>query len=797
MSKLSDLVDVSATAPADNDVLTWDNALNQWVPEAATVAAMALSGLSDVDATAPSDNDVLTWDSATNSWGPAAASTSVGDLSDLGDVEALTPADGDVLTWDDATGKWINAASAVSTIVLSDITDVDPGTPADRDVLTYDESENKWFAAPWASDAATFYNVRNYASFAAAITAIGTTEATLLIPEDQSVTAGASITVPVTMTLFFINGKHIDVATGATLTINGKVMAAPRQIFHCAGTGQVIFSSDAEVYGDWWGTNTTPGTTDMTTAVQYALSSLTSGGTVKFLGATYLVTAEGATTYHALVPLSNTNILMDNKTVIKLNGTTVNRHYVFDCDHISNVYFRGGTILGIRNHATKPVDGQWGYGIRIHECSNITVRDTTSYDHWADSIMLSGTATTGDACTNILIDGNHFYNNRRQGISVCFADGVRIVNNYIHDINTEDATMGPCAGVDVEPDTGMTCKNVIIANNRIEDNTGNGTTDEGYGINFLGENGSVTYCTAANNTISGAGNYGILLKYTSHNIVIGNSVSGSVTRGIDVYESDYNSITGNSVLANGLEGIYLQDNSTYNLVANNYVDGNSQTTTNTSSNIVAIGGASYNQFVGNKCYKGAGANTAKYGILISGATSIGNSVRSNDLYLGGTTAEYLDSGTNTSLGVDNRRFLPAVYDVITTQVVIHHTSTVVNAAATTDGDNVFNLPANSILLGCRLILDELFAATGLTDLDITIGTAGDHDGIMVKTMNLTSDTVGTSYSTRGALWDGTGGVTEYYTAAATYINAYATAVGANLNTLTAGQVTLYFTYRQL
>ena len=286
MLKLSDLIDVDATAPSDNDVLTWDNATNQWVPSAATAAAMALSGLSDVDATAPSDNDVLTWDSATNSWGPAAASTIVGDLSDLGDVEATTPADGDVLTWDDATGKWINAASAVSTIVLSDITDVDPGTPADRDVLTYDESENKWFAAPWASDAATFYNVRNYASFAAAITAIGTTEATLLIPEDQSVTAGAAITVPVTMTLFFINGKHIDVATGATLAINGKVLAPPRQIFHCTGTGVVSFSSRSVEYvlPQWWGA-TADGTTDDTTAVQAAC---TTGVPVKAVG-TYVI----------------------------------------------------------------------------------------------------------------------------------------------------------------------------------------------------------------------------------------------------------------------------------------------------------------------------------------------------------------------------------------------------------------------------------------------------------------------------------------------------------------------------
>ena len=54
----------------------------------------------------------------------------------------------------------------------------------------------------------------------------------------------------------------------------------------------IDFSIGGTVYPEMWVTNTTPGTTDMTNGVQYAISSLgTNRGIIQGSGLTYLVTS--------------------------------------------------------------------------------------------------------------------------------------------------------------------------------------------------------------------------------------------------------------------------------------------------------------------------------------------------------------------------------------------------------------------------------------------------------------------------------------------------------------------------
>lgn len=58
----------------DGQVVTWDNALMQWVPADPSGGTLALDDLTDVDTTTtpPADGDVLTFDSASGLWLPAA-----------------------------------------------------------------------------------------------------------------------------------------------------------------------------------------------------------------------------------------------------------------------------------------------------------------------------------------------------------------------------------------------------------------------------------------------------------------------------------------------------------------------------------------------------------------------------------------------------------------------------------------------------------------------------------------------------------------------------------------------------
>jgi len=97
-----------------------------------------------------------------------------------------------------------------------------------------------------------------------------------------------NITVPATMTLKLERGCILtDDGSNATLTINGTFEAGLYQIFDWGtGSGAVAFGDGSvkEVYPDWWATNTTPGTTDMTDALTSALAT---GENVRLLGTSY------------------------------------------------------------------------------------------------------------------------------------------------------------------------------------------------------------------------------------------------------------------------------------------------------------------------------------------------------------------------------------------------------------------------------------------------------------------------------------------------------------------------------
>lgn len=137
------------------------------------------------------------------------------------------------------------------------------------------------------------------------------------------------------------------------------------------------------------------------------------------------------------------------------------------------------------------------------------------------------------------------------------------------------------------------------------------------------------------------------------------------------------------------------------------------------------------------------------------------------------------------------------YNVQTVAVTKTFGSDLFNAAATTDNAVLFTQPAQSLLLNVVMVNELLFVAPSMTDLDISVGDGSDDNGILADTMNLTSDGLNSKYKNRGVYWNGGAVGTEYYTTTAKAWSGYAAATGANLSTLTAGQVTFYFTYRSL
>ena len=129
-------------------------------------------------------------------------------------------------------------------------------------------------------------------------------------------------------------------------------------------------------------------------------------------------------------------------------------------------------------------------------------------------------------------------------------------------------------------------------------------------------------------------------------------------------------------------------------------------------------------------------------------------------------------------------------------ITLNHTSYLFNNPGLTDGGTLWTQPARTTLVSVMIQMDEQFVATNMTDLRVTIGLAGDNDGILQTTGNLTSDAANTEYKNRGAYWNAaTGG--EYYCNSATEWKIYSTATGANLDTTTAGQITIWLRWERM
>lgn len=131
----------------------------------------------------------------------------------------------------------------------------------------------------------------DYASLDAAVSALGSTPATLLISTALSVIANT--TVPATLTLEFTGSGSLAVPTGKVVTINGPIQAPLKQIFVLTGSGTVTLAVATDVHPEWWGA-VADGVTDSTTAIQSAINAVAaapSGGRVYFHTGVYIISS--------------------------------------------------------------------------------------------------------------------------------------------------------------------------------------------------------------------------------------------------------------------------------------------------------------------------------------------------------------------------------------------------------------------------------------------------------------------------------------------------------------------------
>ena len=199
-----------------------------------------------------------------------------------------------------------------------------------------------------------------------ALTAIGTTnKATLLLrPGTWVIGTNADWSAYKNVTWKLPAGAALQIASGKTVTFGGPINAGLYQIFSCADATAIVSIGNygnKEVYPEWWTSNTSPGTTDMTAALQAAINARLRNHTVRLTATEYKTTAV------ITLPLTSWMI-----TLISDSGSIIRAAHAGDCLNITvqnENYGRhrliGLSITGPNNYYSDTYTST-GAGVRMH-----------------------------------------------------------------------------------------------------------------------------------------------------------------------------------------------------------------------------------------------------------------------------------------------------------------------------------------------------------------------------------------------------------------------------------------------
>ena len=114
-ANLSDLQNVSSTAPSPNEVLKWNG--SEWAPATdggtANLSSNSIGELNDVNISGIASGNFLSWDGTKFvATAPSAADLTNESITELQDVSTDTPNNGDVLTWDTTSSSYKPSAPA-------------------------------------------------------------------------------------------------------------------------------------------------------------------------------------------------------------------------------------------------------------------------------------------------------------------------------------------------------------------------------------------------------------------------------------------------------------------------------------------------------------------------------------------------------------------------------------------------------------------------------------------------------------------------------------------------------------
>ena len=345
------------------------------------------------------------------------------------------------------------------------------------------------------------------------------------------------------------------------------------------------------------------------------------------------------------IPSSNFSLIGDGFGNAKIDSTKTSGSGgpILRVNNKDVVYITGLEIDG--NAVNNGFMGEGDMAIDVRNSDYVVITDCYLHNVGGDGIYLSN-------CDNIIIsnciieipavnDSTPLVG--RNGIAVVEGSNILISNNIILNAGV--------AGIDIEPNPGLTAEHITITGNQVY-NVSNVATDDGIGISI---NGSSAGATCQNvevigNRVESCNQEGIRSDVTTDVSIVGNGVSNCGASGIDITAGNLDvlvegnksysntssgieihgsasnvHVTGNICQKNGVHGILFGGSGgseiTFSSCRNNTCFNNSQTTDNSSDGILI--NFSDDMFIqGNYSYDTGGAKNQRYGIRVANCDSV-------------------------------------------------------------------------------------------------------------------------------------------------------------------------------
>ena len=174
---------------------------------------------------------------------------------------------------------------------------------------------------------------------------------------------------------------------------------------------------------------------------------------------------------------SNSKIVFNEGCYIIRKATSNTTYYMLNLVNLSNVKISHAHLIGDRSTHTGGA-GEWGHGINVIDCQNISIHDCIIERTWGDGIYIG--TDDGLDNKNITIDNCYIDKCSRNGISACSGENILITDCSITGIDRTN----PKSAIDIEPET-LGNSTPSINNLNITNVKTSGCT---YGIHFYVDN---------------------------------------------------------------------------------------------------------------------------------------------------------------------------------------------------------------------------------------------------------------------------------------------------------------------